>query len=485
MGIYHPDWSAVDSLATKVLQDFMQTVTMDVTINIDELQTKLDEAQAELAELLEVDDDELETEDEQRFEELEKIINRLNKRISAAKLVQEGTSNRRSRGRRVPEPSNDPQPRQRRGETVPAQARNSEEDRRHGFRFFGEFAETVLNACRGSSSPNGASAIERMHNAATTYGSESSGPDGGFLVPPEFSENIWQKVRAEESLLSRTSPFVTGKNSLTFPKDETTPWDNSAGIRVFWEGEGEQGTEAKPKFETTTARLNKLMALIKVTEELYDDAPGLDSYLRFWTPIKMVSRINTAIVRGTGVGMPLGILNSASLLTISKETSQDAASILMPNITNLWNRMYAPLRQNAVWLINQEIEPQLLGMQFIPANEHGTYTGASVQPVYMPPGGLSASPYGTLLGRPVIPIQPCSQLGTAGDIIFVALDQYMNLTKGSGIQSDVSMHLHFDQAIETFRFIFRVTGQPLWNNVIAAENGSNTYSWAVTIEARA
>ena len=254
---------------------------------------------------------------------------------------------------------------------------------------------------------------------------------------------------------------------------------------MFWEGEGEQGTESKPKFETTTARLNKLMALVKVTEELQDDAPGLDSYLRFWTPIKMVSRINTAIVRGTGVGMPLGILSSPSLLTISKEASQDASSILMTNIIKLWNRMYAPLRGNAVWLINQEIEPQLMGMQFIPANEYGAYTGASVQPVYMPPNGLSVSPYATILGRPVVPVAPCSQLGSLGDIIFADLKQYMTLTKGSGIQEDVSMHLHFDQAIDTFRFIFRVTGQPMWNNVITPEQGSNTYSWATTIEARA
>jgi HK97 family phage major capsid protein len=50
------------------------------------------------------------------------------------------------------------------------------------------------------------------------------------------------------------------------------------------------------------------MALVKVTEELLEDASGLDSYLRYWTPIKMQARLNTAVVRGNGVGKPLGII---------------------------------------------------------------------------------------------------------------------------------------------------------------------------------
>lgn len=453
--------------------------------DIDALQEEITNLSAQLGEIANLDDEELEDADITAMEELESKIKRkqtiLNSRQAAFSAQQRGKT---SRGRRAAPGTTDPQnggntTPGRRGDPIPAQPRNAAEDKRHGYKFFGEFANRVVEACKGNGT-----ALEQMENVASTYGSESVGSDGGYLVPPEFREQIWQKVQGESSLLSRCAPYQTGRNSLTFPKDETTPWDNSAGIRVFWEGEGDQGTETKPKFETTTARLNKLMALIKVTEELLDDAPGLDSYLRFWTPVKMTARLNTAIVRGNAVGMPHGILNAGSLITVTKETSQDAASILMPNINKMWNRLYAPLRGNAVWLINQEIEPQLEGMQFLPANEHGSSTSNVNFPVYLPAGGLSEAPFARLKGRPVIPVQPCSALGKIGDIILTDLMQYMALTKGSGIQEDVSMHLHFDQAIETFRFIFRVTGQPLWNAVISPENGTNTYSWAVALETR-
>jgi hypothetical protein len=81
-------------------------------------------------------------------------------------------------------------------------------------------------------------------------------------------------------------------------------------------------------------------------------------------------------------------------------------------------------------------------------------------------------------------MNPCSALGTLGDIILTDLMQYMALTKGQDIQEDMSIHVFFDQAIDCYRFIFRMTGQPLWNNPITPENGSNTYSCTVLLETR-
>jgi hypothetical protein len=81
-------------------------------------------------------------------------------------------------------------------------------------------------------------------------------------------------------------------------------------------------------------------------------------------------------------------------------------------------------------------------------------------------------------------MQPCSQLGTIGDIILVDMAQYLALTKGRDVQTDVSIHLYFDQDLETYRFIMRLHGLPGWSTVITPENGSNTYSWAVALETR-
>jgi HK97 family phage major capsid protein len=225
-------------------------------------------------------------------------------------------------------------------------------------------------------------------------------------------------------------------------------------------------------------RLNKLMALVPVTDELLEDAPGLDSYLRAKAPQKMQSKLNTAIVRGTGAGQPLGIMNAGSLVTVSKESGpQTADTVVYPNIVKMWSRLYAPCRRNAIWIINQDIEPQLLSLAFLAS-------ASSPVPAYMPANGLSDSPFATLMGRPVVPVEACSTLGDVGDIMLVDFSQYMALTKGTDIRVDISMHLYFDQGLQAYRFTFRVAGQPWWGSTITPEFGSATRSWAVALETR-
>jgi HK97 family phage major capsid protein len=344
---------------------------------------------------------------------------------------------------------------------------------RGGFNSFGDFAMAVRNGCL-----NGAQPDDRLiRGAATSYGNEGTGSDGGFLVPPEFSRTIMTKVEAEDGLLTRATPLKTGSNSMVIPKDETTPWQNSGGVQVFWEGEGRTIPQSKGVFETDNMRLTKLTALIPVSDELLEDAPGMESWLNAKAPTKMASKINTAFVRGNGVGMPLGILSSKSLITVAEEDSQDADTVLFANISKMWNRIYAPWRRNAIWLINQDIEPQLDSMAFDPASE-------TKIPVYLPAGGLSASPYASLKGRPVVPMEACSTLGDVGDIILVDMAQYWALTKANGIKADSSIHLYFDQSLTTFRFIFRLNGQPAWSDVIQPENGTTTRSWAVALAER-
>jgi HK97 family phage major capsid protein len=403
-------------------------------------------------------------------------IDVLNKQIAARAAIQAvPTAGRRT----AAEPHNAPAPGAgRKPTTVPASPRDPKDAGTFGFESFGVFAQLVRHAAVDEGS-KGADARERLNNATTTYGNESIGAEGGFVVPPDFRNQIWVKVLGEDSLVTRTDQMVTSSNGITFPADETAPWDTTSGIQAYWESEGGAKTPSKPAFETKNARLNKLICFVPVTDELLEDGPALESWLRTKAPQKMTSKLNTAIIRGNGTGKPLGILESPSLITVTKELSQDADSIVGANISKMWARLYAPLRRDAVWLINQDIEPQL---DFLAFPDKGS--GFPV-PLYVPNGGLSASPFSTLKGRPVIPVEAASTLGDKGDIILTSLSQYMTVTKGRDIKTDVSIHLYFDQDITAFRFVLRITGQPLWGSSLAPQFGSMTRSWAVVLEARA
>jgi HK97 family phage major capsid protein len=406
-------------------------------------------------------------------------LEKLNKKIKALKLLApQGTGRKTAAELQNRGEGNGNQRR-----IVPAEPR--QDNARHGFRSFGTFAQTVMQHYKQVENPD----VTRLRNTATTYGGEGVGTDGGFLIPPSFSQEIWQKVQADENLLNRCTPLVTDGNSMMIPKDETTPWQTSGGVQVYWEGEAQAPSASKPAFEMGALRLSKLMALVPISDELLSDASGLESWLRAKAPGKMAAKLNTSIVAGTGVGQPLGIIPGysaagASVISVTKATSQPADTVWMSNIESMHARMYAPWRRNGVWLINQDLEPQLAGMAFQASGATSLLPGTNPVPAYLPPGGLSASAYGTLKGRPVVPIEACSAIGDLGDIIFVDLSQYWALTKSGGVQTDTSIHLYFDQALTAFRFIFRVNGQPAWSSTIARQNGGNTLSWAVTLDPR-
>jgi HK97 family phage major capsid protein len=343
---------------------------------------------------------------------------------------------------------------------------------RFGFRNLGDFAASVRNVTLGQPID------PRLQNAATTFGSEGVGADGGYAVPPDLRTDIMSKIFGEESLVSRTDRMPTASNTLTMPIDMTTPWQTTGGVQAYWTGEAATKTQSKIALEEVSVRTHTLAALVPVTEELLEDAPALDGYLRRKVPEKMDFKISNAIGWGNGVGMPLGYMNSPCLVTVAAEGGQTSGTINATNVVKMLARMPVSSRPTAAWIIHPDAEPQLPLMTL------------GQQPVYLPPGGLSSAPFGNLLGRPVIPHQIAKSLGTLGDIMLVDLSQYLSLLKSgagrdqNGLRTDVSIHLWFDQDIVAYRFTIRMGGQPWWSAATAMLNGSNTMSPFITLAAR-
>jgi HK97 family phage major capsid protein len=342
-----------------------------------------------------------------------------------------------------------------------------------GFRSHAEYLSAVV-----ASSRRGAQADPRLiANAPSTYGSEGTGADGGFAIPPDFRSTIITKIMGENSLLSLTDQQVTSTNAFSCPADETSDWQSSGGIQAYWESEGGQKAQSKPALVEKNVKANKIIALVPLTDELLEDAPGMANYVNKKAPEKINFRLNDAIINGTGIGMPLGIMQSPGTVVVTQETSQTADTVNFTNIVKMWNALTPAARFNARWVVNPDVEMQLMQMQF-------PGTGTAV-PAYLPPGGLSASPYATLLGKPVIPSEACKALGDKGDIVLGDFSNYLTVVKAGGIRSDVSIHLFFDYDITSFRFVLRIGGQPWWNSTIAPfQSGSTARGFFVTLNDR-
>ncbi len=303
---------------------------------------------------------------------------------------------------------------------------------------------------------------------------EKVGEDGGFLVPEELSNTILDRLRQEqESLLARTTQLTTGGNNLTIPTDESQPYNQ--GVTAYWTGEGKPITESQGTIGETSFKLHKLAVLVRMSDELQEDAPAVESWIKAAAPAAIVSKVNDAIISGNGAGKPMGIINSPFTVMAAKESMQTADTINAKNIINMYSRMLPQARAGAVWVIHPAAEAQLLGMK----DDNDNY-------IYLGPGSqMNQSPYATLLGRPVIPmVSALPALGDLGDIIFANFSYYYSVTKVGGIKSATSIHMDFDRDMVAYRFTFRVDGKVPFKAPVTTQNGSYNMSAFVTLEAR-
>ncbi|WP_058953051.1 phage major capsid protein [Clostridium tyrobutyricum] len=337
----------------------------------------------------------------------------------------------------------------------------------------GEFLQAVAKA----SSPGGRMDNRLVYQNSASGLNESVSSEGGFMLENDFIQDMFDVMMSESQVANRIRMIPIGANTnrlRTLGIDETSRANGSrwGGVQAYWIAEAETVTKSKPKFREIDMALQKLLALCYVTDDLLQDATALEAIVKQAYADEMSFKIDDAIINGTGVGMPLGILNSDALVSVPKESNQAAGTIKYENILKMWSSVPARLRANTVWYINQEIEPQLYTMAL--------NIGTGGAPVFLPSGGASSSQYSTLLNRPIIPIEQCSVLGKKGDIILADPTQYIGIDKKAPT-ADVSIHVRFLYDEQVFRFIYKFNGAPYRNKPITPYKGANALSPFVTL----
>lgn len=369
-------------------------------------------------------------------------------------------------------------PATRTGNLVPAVAK----DKKGPFPTFGTFLKAVADVSKAGDVMG--QSDKRLVYGKAAGANETVPSEGGFLVQEDFSYQLLQLAHEMGAIMSRVTeiPLSSNANALKLPIiDETSRARGSrwGGVRAYWLDEGEQKVDSKPKFGAISLGLNKLAALGYATDELLQDSSAIQAIMLQAFAEEIRFEVEDAIINGSGSGKPLGIINSGALVTVAKEVSQVAATITFANLVAMLDRLPARSRRNAVWLIaDSQVETALYSI---------TLPGVAGFPIYLPQGQNAATPgnisAGTLLGRPVIPVEYLPALGTVGDIMLVDLSEYITITKG-GIQSAESMHVRFIYDEMTFRLVYRIDGQPAWKQAVTTANGAVTKSPFIALQSR-
>lgn len=320
-------------------------------------------------------------------------------------------------------------------------------------------------------------ARERFQQVVNAASGASTGIDseGGYLVETDKSTSIITTAIETGVLSSRCSRQPIGANADSFSYMAADDRDRSTGkrngIQVYRKSEVTSMTSSgKAALKERELRVEDMYGLIYVTNRMLRDAVALAEYAKRCLREQLAFKLDLEIFQGTGAGQCLGIMNSDCPVTVAAEGSQTADTINANNVVKMLARFTGDITK-AAWFVNQDCLPQF------PLMTVGN------QPIFIPGGSFANAPFGSLFGRPIVPIEFCKTVGDKGDIILADFSQYLLVEKG-GVEEAESMHVKFLTDEMAYRFIVRNNGQPMHDSPITPLNGSNTLSPFVMLAAR-
>ena len=311
---------------------------------------------------------------------------------------------------------------------------------------------------------------------AASGASLATGADGGYLVETDKATGIMTTAIETGVFSSRCTQQGISANADSFSYMAADDRDRSTGKRngmqVYRKGEVDtMVSSGKAALKEREIRVEDMYGLVYVTNRMLRDAPAMASYTQRCLREQFAFKLDYEIWQGNGAGQCLGIMNSGLPVTVAKESSQAADTVVAENVVKMLSRFGGNIASSA-WFINQDVLPTLPFMKI------------GDTPVFVPGGSFANAPFGVLLGRPIIPVEFCKTLGDKGDILLADRSEYLLVTKG-GMEEAQSIHVKFVTDEMAFRFITRNNGQPMHDAPITPLNGSNTLSPFVMLAERA
>ena len=297
-----------------------------------------------------------------------------------------------------------------------------------------------------------------------------TGTGGGYLVPQEYEASLLQMAAMNSQIVNRDSNIPVNGNSGRWPVLDQfiTPTAGSgqtafaAGVKATTKAPGATLDETEPSFEMLEWRLHKVGGTTDVDNELVEDSPmAIEALLKSLFAIAIGAKTERNVLRGSGVGEPLGILTSSAGIGVTPVTDN---AFKWADVSAMYARFKAA-GGTPVWIIHPSVWPDILTMEI------GT-AGANAWTANMGAGVAQ-----NLNGYPILTSEHMPQANNSGNVLLADLTAYL-LFKKPGLSIDFSEHAAFRSDQGVWRFTQRMDGMP-WNRApitLADPQGSYTVS---------
>ena len=303
---------------------------------------------------------------------------------------------------------------------------------------------------------------------ATKDLAEAGAATGGYLVPSEFHNELLRVMGEQSPVYARVRKQPVATDAGEYPALDhfvapTAGAGNTAyagGIAATTKAEGATLAETQATFTNLEYRIHKIGGYVEVSNELISDSPqSIEALLRSLFGIAIGAKNERNILRGSGAGEPLGILNAACTIGVTTATNDAFA---YADVLAMWARFKAVSGQTPVWIAHPSLIPDI-----------GILAVASGSPVVWA-GNLAGGQPSTLLGYPIIFSEHMPQ-ANGDDMLLADLGAYV-LFERQALSIAFSEHAAFTADKGTWRFTSRNDGQPWLKSAITLADPTGSYT---------
>jgi len=303
---------------------------------------------------------------------------------------------------------------------------------------------------------------------------EGVGASGGFLVPVEFLPQL-QAAMAEDTIVrSRATIIRMRRRQINIPVlNQTGTTANQphwfGGMTFSWAEEATEKDQADPSFRQVQLVAHKLIGYTNASDELVDDAAiSLSDFLS--GPLGFAGGVawyeDYAMLRGTGAGQPLGVINAGATITVNRAAVGTPVQYI--DLVNMLESFLPSAR--GVWVINQTAMSNLMTIQ----DPNGNYVWQ--------PNAREGLPQ-TVFGFPVIFSEKTPTVGNAGDVLLADFRYYLvGDRQATTIESTQYDQWRYDRT--SWRVVHRVDGQPWLSAPLTLQDGTAQVSPFVILGAK-